>query len=327
MLGEHMKRHKDEQSEKESNLDKKSETKQSLWQAIKFTLFSISAGLVQIASYYILSKFVFKDAVDNQYSWQYYGWSYFVSLALSVIWNFTFNRKFTFKSANNVPIAMLKVLAYYAVFTPLSIWWGIELVKVGWNDTIVLLLTMLINFITEFLWSKFVVFKEKKLDEHQKYLQEKAKLSYKKYKNNEYFEKARAIVAKYGKVLLIKDLSNGNITVPGGGVDDGETIKQAVIREAKEETGMDVEPVCVVSEATYEVPMKYKNKEFISKRRETYYLCDIVAENQEQHGIEGEYAGKTEIYFAEIDELSKTKISKDGIEKVKEIISKKEDKK
>ena len=293
----------------------------TLWQAVKFTLFSISAGIVQVVSFTIFNEWIIHDIGQK------YGWSYFIALTLSVVWNFTFNRKFTFKSANNVPIAMLEVLAYYAVFTPLSIWWGVALESVGWNEYIILGITMIINFITEFLWSKFVVFKEKKLDEHQKYLQEKAKLSYKKYKNNEYFEKARAIVAKEGKVLLIKDLSNGNITVPGGGVDDGETIKQAVIREAKEETGMDVEPVCVVSEATYEVPMKYKNKEFISKRRETYYLCSVITESTEQHGLEGEYAGKTEIYFAEIDELSKTKLSSEGINKVKEIISKKEDKK
>ena len=147
--------------------------KKDIWQAIKFTLFSLSAGIVQIVSYELLSNFVFKDAVANQYDWSYYGWSYFIALALSVLWNFTFNRKFTFKSANNVPIAMLKVLGYYAVFTPLSIWWGIELVKLGWNDTLVLLLTMFINFVTEFLFSKFVVFREPKKEETDKQQVEK----------------------------------------------------------------------------------------------------------------------------------------------------------
>ena len=79
---------------------------------------------------------------------------------LSIIWNFTFNRKFTFKSAKNVPIAMLLVLAYYCVFTPLSIWWGIALTNIGWNEYLVLFITMVINLITEFLWTRFVVYKD-----------------------------------------------------------------------------------------------------------------------------------------------------------------------
>ena len=133
------------------------EKKKNIIQAVKFLLFSISAGVIQILSFTILSEFVFMDA-NNEY-----GVSYFISLALSVIWNFTFNRKFTFQSANNIPIAMLKVLGYYLVFTPLSIWWGIALTKnAGWNEYLVLAITMIINFVTEFLFDKFFVFNDKK---------------------------------------------------------------------------------------------------------------------------------------------------------------------
>ena len=84
--------------------------KREAWRAFKFLLFSISAGAIQIISFTLLTELT--------------GWTYrpryLISLVLSVLWNFTFNRKFTFKSAANVPVAMLKVLAYYAVFTPLS---------------------------------------------------------------------------------------------------------------------------------------------------------------------------------------------------------------
>lgn len=151
---------------------KNTSKKQEFLRGCKFVLFSISAGIIQILSYELLSNFVFKDASINQYEWSYYGWSYFIALALSVLWNFTFNRKFTFKSAKNVPIAMLLVFVFYIFFTPLSIWWGIELVKIGWNDTIVLLLTMLINLILEFLWTRFVVYRNsidtaKKKDENE----------------------------------------------------------------------------------------------------------------------------------------------------------------
>lgn len=128
--------------------------KQEMWNAVKFALFSISAGVIQIVAFTILSELVFMDA-ENEY-----GWSYFIALVLSVLWNFTFNRKFTFKSASNVPIAMLLVFAFYCVFTPLSIWWGEALTNAGWNEYLVLLLTMIVNMVTEFLWTRFVVYRK-----------------------------------------------------------------------------------------------------------------------------------------------------------------------
>ncbi len=128
--------------------------KQEIINALKFVLFSISAGVIQIVSFTLLSTFVFKDGENK------YGISYFISLVLSVLWNFTFNRKFTFKSASNVPVAMLLVFAYYLVFTPLSIWWGNALTKAGWNEYLVLFITMVINMATEFLWTRYVVYRK-----------------------------------------------------------------------------------------------------------------------------------------------------------------------
>ena len=96
---------------------------------------------------------IFKTFLENEY-----GPFYFVALFLSVLFNFTVNRKFTFKSAANVPIAMLKVLGFYCVFTPLSIWWGVALTSIGWNEYLVLAFTMIINLTTEFLFNRFVVF-------------------------------------------------------------------------------------------------------------------------------------------------------------------------
>ena len=84
--------------------------------------------------------------------------SYLSALILSVIWNFTLNRKFTFHSAGNVPLAMLKVAVFYAIFTPLSTWWGHALTEIGWNNDLVFVGTMLINFVTEYLYDRFVVF-------------------------------------------------------------------------------------------------------------------------------------------------------------------------
>lgn len=127
-----------------------SDTKKELWRTIKFVLFSISAGAIQIISFTLMEE------VFHLVHWL----SYLVALVLSVLWNFTLNRKFTFCSANNVPIAMLKVACFYVVFTPLSTWWTAVLTGPDfmWNEYVVLILTMLVNFVTEYLFQRFVVF-------------------------------------------------------------------------------------------------------------------------------------------------------------------------
>ena len=124
--------------------------KKELLRTVKFVLFSISAGIIQIASFTLMEEVLYLE------HWI----SYLVSLVLSVLWNFTLNRKFTFCSANNVPIAMLKVAGFYLVFTPLSTWWTAVLTgaQVGWNEYLVLAMTMIVNFVTEYLFDRFLVF-------------------------------------------------------------------------------------------------------------------------------------------------------------------------
>lgn len=120
----------------------------------KFVLFSISAGVIEFVSFTIFSRL---PGYNNRYYWI----AALASLILSVLWNFTFNRKFTFQSAKNVPIAMLQVLAYYVVFAPLSIWLAqMYLIDtLGWNELLVKAVVMLVNFITEFLYQRFYVFR------------------------------------------------------------------------------------------------------------------------------------------------------------------------
>ena len=124
--------------------------KKQLWQAVKFALFSISAGAIQIGSFAILEIFI-----------QDYWIPYLISLVLSILWNFTLNRRYTFKSAANVPVAMAKVFGFYLVFTPLSTYLGDLAEGVGVNDFIILIVTMLANFVLEFLFCKFVVYRGK----------------------------------------------------------------------------------------------------------------------------------------------------------------------
>ncbi len=123
--------------------------KKEIIRVVKFTLFSASAGLIELGSFTLLNEVLHLK----------YWLSYLIALVLSVLWNFTLNRKFTFKSAANVPVAMLKVACYYAVFTPLSTLLVKYLTEtLGWNEYLVTILNMLINFVTEFLYQRFFVF-------------------------------------------------------------------------------------------------------------------------------------------------------------------------
>lgn len=88
------------------------------------------------------------------------GICYTIALVLSVLWNFTFNRRYTFRSDASVGRSMLLVALFYAVFTPVSTWGGHVLTTAGWNDFLVLAITMAVNFVTEFLYQRFVVYRQ-----------------------------------------------------------------------------------------------------------------------------------------------------------------------
>ena len=117
--------------------------------ALKFTLFSVSAGVIEIISFTLLN-----ELTDMPY-WP----CYLIALVLSVLWNFTFNRRFTFQSAGNIPKAMALVALFYCVFTPASTFAGNALANLGWNEYLVTALNMVVNFVTEFLYDKHVVFR------------------------------------------------------------------------------------------------------------------------------------------------------------------------
>jgi len=144
-----------ESMEVESMSPEASQAKQTIWQAVKFTLFSASAGIIQLATFELLDKVILPPH-GLAYGYEI---AYGIALVLSVLWNFTFNRRYTFRSDMNVPKAMLLVFAYYLVFAPLSIWLGGVLTRNGANADLVFVGTMLVNFITEYLFQRFVVYK------------------------------------------------------------------------------------------------------------------------------------------------------------------------
>lgn len=130
-------------------MSQNAQPKTSLWQVVKFALFSASAGILQVVVFTLLEKIVKLP----------YWPSYLIALVASVLWNFTFNRRYTFRSDANLARSMLLVALFYVAFTPLSTWWGDALTRAGWNDFVVLAGTMAVNFVTEFLYQRFVVYR------------------------------------------------------------------------------------------------------------------------------------------------------------------------
>lgn len=131
-----------------NNIETKLSKKENATQATKFALFSVSAGIIETLAFTLLNELT---------AWSYWP-CYLIALILSVLWNFTLNREFTFKSANNIPLAMVKVFGFYCVFTPLSTWWGSALTSIGWNEYLVLVGTMAVNLTSEFFYDRFFVF-------------------------------------------------------------------------------------------------------------------------------------------------------------------------
>lgn len=154
-----------ERKAKFKEMDKKNGTK---WQAFKYLCCTASAGLIQIISFTILQAAIPDNGETLHFIVEDMSRATFiattVALALSVLWNFTLNRKFTFKSAKNVPVAMFLAFLFYVPFYPFQTWY-VHTVKValGGSDGAGFLAeatVMLINGILEFCWQKFVIYRK-----------------------------------------------------------------------------------------------------------------------------------------------------------------------
>ena len=154
-----------------------------LLRSLKFLLFSISAGVIQALSFTLCHELLHCSATV----------SHLIALILSVLWNFTLNRRYTFQSANNIPKAMLLVALFYAVFTPASAWLTARLADgLGWNAYLVEGINMVLNFVLEFLYDRFVVFRTS-LDTNERAQKENKK-------NAECQKNAQRKVSEGGKV-------------------------------------------------------------------------------------------------------------------------------
>ena len=124
-------------------------SKNSFLRIVKYLLVAVSAGIIEFGTFTLLTLMGV---------WPYWP-CYLIALVFSVLWNFTLNRKYTFRSTANVPVAMFKVAVYYAIFTPLTTIGGNYLAEsMGWNDFLVTIMNMLLNCLTEYLYQRYVVF-------------------------------------------------------------------------------------------------------------------------------------------------------------------------
>ena len=160
---------------------------------------------------------------------------------------------------------------------------------------------------------------------HKQCNEDKTMLAYGKYLRGEYFEKVRAVIIKDDKIAFIKDLKTNKVTIPGGGVDQGESIEQACKREALAESGFEVNPIMPVASNEYEIKLNIGSIDFVSKRIEYFYICEFVKNTKKADlGLDGEYEGNVEVFFDSVDKLSQYyKIDQNTIEQVKKYIENK----
>ena len=74
--------------------------RKELIRSLKFFLFSTSAGIIELGVFSLLNELT---------AWSYWP-CYLIALAMSVLWNFTLNRRFTFQSAGMISNFVLEFL-------------------------------------------------------------------------------------------------------------------------------------------------------------------------------------------------------------------------
>ena len=159
---------------------------------------------------------------------------------------------------------------------------------------------------------------------HEEYINEKVVYAYELMKNNKFFRKARAIIVKGENIVVLRNKNSSRVFIPGGGIDNGEGLKQAVKREAMEETGALCKPIKIIGRNYYNVKMEYNGENFVSKRVEFFYLCEFIKfKERETLGIDGEFDENIYVDEVSVKDLKRSKLSKKQIELVREYIEQK----
>ena len=150
------------------------------------------------------------------------------------------------------------------------------------------------------------------------YFYEKSKFYYEKYKAGKLTKKVGAIIKDGDKYLtLIKDGKKAMFS--GGSVDDGETTRQAVIREVLEECGAKVTKLKYLHRDYYSVDWEFEGVTFPNKRVSYIYLCEVEKEDLKALGLDGEFDNNMTLKWCTLKELEELNLYKVDLELVKKI--------
>ena len=150
------------------------------------------------------------------------------------------------------------------------------------------------------------------------YFYEKSKFYYEKYKAGKFTRKVGAIIKDGDKYLTL--IKNGNKAMfSGGSVDDGETTRQAVVREVLEETGAKVTKLKYLARDYYSVDWEFEGITFPNKRVSYIYLCEVEKDNLNAKGLESEFDDNITLKWCTSQELEDLKLYKVDLALVKKI--------
>ena len=125
-----------------------------------------------------------------------------------------------------------------------------------------------------------------------------------------------AIIVQADRVLLVRRAHpplQGEWSIPGGLVETGETTKEAVIREVREETGLEIEPVRLVE--VFERILRDQDSRVQYHFVLIDYLCRPIS-GEAQPGSD-----VTEVQWAKLDDVESLGVAPESFEVIRKALS------
>lgn len=147
----------------------------------------------------------------------------------------------------------------------------------------------------------------------KEYYEDKSRLYYENYLNHKCTRKVRGIILNdMGQILLLHSNKHNGFSIPGGTIEENETIKDAVIREVFEETGAEIIPIKIVGKYYHTSKnFNYDGITFDSDRVEFFYFCKFKGFKEHNLGLKGEFDdGDVQISFLDYEDVIKARLLK-----------------
>ncbi|MBE7082626.1 MAG: NUDIX hydrolase [Clostridiales bacterium] len=150
------------------------------------------------------------------------------------------------------------------------------------------------------------------------YFYEKSKMYYENYKAGKLTKKVGSIIKNGDKYLTILRAGKRPMFA-GGSVDEGETTRQAIVREVLEETGAKVTKLKYLARKYYTVDWEFEGVTFPNKRVVYTYLCEVEDGDFKAQGVDGEFDKSTSIKWCTLKELEELGLWEPTLELVKKV--------